>query len=119
MHKKSAQYVEITVGNHVWQKMDILSFYNQGSFTHGIKEILLSLQKEIANCLFKLELGWGNKGKETQLGQGMEEKESKEWASRGRLESGVGPDQPKQVLDPIDKPIRQQIINSYHKIYMH
>jgi hypothetical protein len=65
LHKESVQYIEIMAKNHVLQKMEILPFHNQESITHNIKEILLSLQKEIANCLLKLELGWGNKRKET------------------------------------------------------
>lgn len=39
----------------------------------GLKKILVSLQREVASCLQKLEMGWGNKGKGTQLDQGKVE----------------------------------------------
>lgn len=110
--------MENAAGVHVLQQREILALHNQENITIGIKEILLSLQKEIASCLLKLEMGWawGNKGKEIQLGQGKEGKGLKEWASRGEMEDG--PVQPKQLVELVDKPTRLQIINRYHKIYV-
>jgi hypothetical protein len=45
----------------------------QGEVTQSLKEILLSLQREVASCLYKLEMGWGNKEKGVQLNQGKGE----------------------------------------------
>jgi hypothetical protein len=39
----------------------------------GLKKILVSLQREGASCLQKLEMGCGNKGKGIQLDQGKVE----------------------------------------------
>lgn len=54
----------------------------------GLKEILLSLQREVASCLYKLEMGWGNKGNGIQLDQGKVENVLKDGAHK-EDESGL------------------------------
>ncbi|KAB8424726.1 hypothetical protein FH972_024986 [Carpinus fangiana] len=44
-----------------------------GDDMQGLKKTLVSLQREVASCLQKLEMGWGNKGKGIQLDQGKVE----------------------------------------------
>jgi hypothetical protein len=76
----------------------------------GLKKKLISLQKEVASCLHKLELGWDNKEKGTQLDQGMvgiglKNREHKE---------------DEQYLMDEPKPIRKQpIIKFYCKTYVY
>jgi hypothetical protein len=62
LSKERAQYKEITAKNLALQDMECLE--NQES----IKEMLISLQKQISSYLRKLELGWGKKEKETKGG---------------------------------------------------
>lgn len=69
-------------------------------YTYGLKEILLSLQKEIANGLQKLEMGM-DQGKGILLGQGSVDKGMKECAQRGVNEDGLGPVHPKTKLDQV------------------
>jgi hypothetical protein len=102
-------------GDHVLHQMEIMTFNNQENIS-SIKEILVSLQKDVASCLCKLEMGWGNKGKEFWLDPGTDRQGLKEWASSGEMEDG--PVQPKQVVEPVDKSTRIQIIKRYRKIYV-
>lgn len=101
----------IVSGDHVLQQIEILAPNNKEGYTHGLKEILLSLQKEIANCLHKLEMGWGDKVKGIQKGM-------KDWAQRLDKEDGPGPVQSKTTLDPVGKPTWTQPNNRYSKIYV-
>jgi hypothetical protein len=76
------------------------------------------LQKQISSYLRKLERGWGKKEKETKVDQVMEGGGLKRGAPSGEMEVGLGLSQPIQIVEPIDKPTRQHIINRYHKIYV-
>jgi hypothetical protein len=87
LSKEGANVMERLGGDHVLQQMEILTRNNQENITL-IKDILLSLQKDVASCLLKLEMGWGNKGKELQMDPGEERQRLKEWASRGEMEDG-------------------------------
>jgi hypothetical protein len=62
------KFPEICSQDHDHQDSQI-----QGEITQGLKENLLSLQREIASCLYMLEMGWGNRGKGVQLNQGKGE----------------------------------------------
>jgi hypothetical protein len=64
---EGANYKAISPGDHVQQRPEILTTQFQGGDTQVLKEILLSLQKEVASCLYKMEMGWGNKGNGFQL----------------------------------------------------
>jgi hypothetical protein len=110
---EGAKIKEIAAENIAMQKIELLESQKQESIMQGIKESLLSLQKEIASCLIKLDLGWGNKEKGIQQGPVEEGKGLKDWESKGEKEVGPGLAQPKQVMDPVDQPTRQQIINRY------
>jgi hypothetical protein len=110
---EGANSTEICPGDHVQQRPEILTLQYQGGDMHGLKEILLSLQREVASCLYKLEMGWGNKGKGFQLDQGKLENELK-----------IGPhkeDGPGCIRSgPIDKPKptrTQPIFRYYCKTY--
>jgi hypothetical protein len=107
-----AQDKEFAVVNHALQDMERLE--NQES----IKETLLSLQKQISSYLRKLERGWGKKEKETKVDQGVEGDGLKTGAPSGEMEAGLGLSQPIQIVELVDKPTRQHIINRYHKIYV-
>jgi hypothetical protein len=58
---EGAQIKEVTAGNHAMQQMKNLEYLSKEDFTRGLKEILISFQKEIANCLYKLEMGCESK----------------------------------------------------------
>jgi 2-C-methyl-D-erythritol 4-phosphate cytidylyltransferase len=77
------QYKEIAAKNLALHKLEFLEHQE------SIKEILLSLQKQITSYLNKLDLGWGNKEKETQLDRVIEGNGLKTGALRG--EKGDGP----------------------------
>ena len=108
-----AQDKEITAVNHALQDMERLENLE------SIKETLLSLQKQISSYLRKLEQGWGEKEKETNLDQVVEGDGLKTGAPSGEIEAGLGLTQPIQIVEPVDKPTRQHIINRYHKKYVH
>jgi hypothetical protein len=113
LSKERAQYKESVTENHAMQDMEYLE--NQ----EGIKETLLSLQKQISSYLRKLELGWGKKKlKEKKVDQVVEGDGLKSVAPGGEKEVGLGVLQPIQIVDPVDKPTRQYIIKRYNKIYV-
>jgi hypothetical protein len=60
---EGAKFTGICAGDFAQPESTILRPQYQGEDTQGLKEILLSLQREVASCLYKLEMGWGNKGK--------------------------------------------------------
>jgi hypothetical protein len=60
---EGAKISAICSGDHAQSDCAILRPQNQGEDIQGIKEILISLQREVSSCLYKLEMGWGNKGK--------------------------------------------------------
>jgi hypothetical protein len=84
----------------------------------SIKEFLLSLQKQISNCLRRLDLGWGEDEKENVREQEAEGNGRKVGTSSGVKEAGLGLVPPIQMVEPIDKPTREYIIKRYHKIYV-
>jgi hypothetical protein len=104
---------KITPGDHVKQRPEILTTQYQGGDTQILKDILLSLQKEVASCLYKLEMGWGNKGNGFQLDKDNLENELKNGPHKedgpGCIRSG-----------PVDKPKptrTQPIFRYYRKTY--
>jgi hypothetical protein len=74
---EGVQFTEIMPEDHAMQQMKILEPHSKEDFTRGLKEILISFQKEIASCLYKLEMGWEN-------------------------EEGPGHFQPNQMMDLVD-----------------
>jgi hypothetical protein len=60
---EGANISAICSGDHTQPDGAILRPQNQGEDIQGIKEILISLQREVSSCLYKLEMGVGNKGK--------------------------------------------------------
>jgi hypothetical protein len=60
---EGAKISAICSGDHAQADCAILRPQNQGEDIQGMKEILISLQREVTSCLYKLEMGWGNKGK--------------------------------------------------------
>jgi hypothetical protein len=102
---EGAKFTAICPGDHAQQESTILRPQYQGEDTQGLKEILLSLQREAASCLCKLEMGWGNKGKgENGLKIGLHKE--------------VGPRCIRSSPDDKSKPTRMQpIIKYFRKSY--
>jgi hypothetical protein len=95
-------------GDHAQHQNHSLAPQVTGDEMQGLKEILVSLQGEIARCLQKLEMGWENKGK-GKVGNGLKYGENK----------GVGPglNQFRSMEEP--KPIwKQPIIKYYRQTYV-
>jgi hypothetical protein len=97
--------------DHVQHQSETLAPQYQGDDIQGLKEMLASLQKEIANCLQKLEMGWATKEKDILLAQGRGENGLKNGEQN---EDGPG-------LKTMDEPKptwKQPIIKFYRKTYM-
>jgi hypothetical protein len=112
-----ANIMERLGGDHVLQQMEILTRNNQEITL--IKDILISLQKDVASCLQRLEMGWGKNGYDIQMGSDKGVQGLTDRASKG--EKADGPVQPKQMVEikePVDKPTRIQLINRYKRIYV-
>ncbi|KAE8008886.1 hypothetical protein FH972_005357 [Carpinus fangiana] len=110
---EGAQIMEVTTRNQAMQQMKNLEYLSKEDFTRGLKEILISFQKEIASCLYKLEMGCESKESKGQLAGRVDPN-----CVKGGTKAGPGMDKPSQVLESVDQPTRQQIINRYHKIYV-
>jgi hypothetical protein len=78
--REDAHILERLGGDHVLQQLEILKRNKEITI---IKEILISLQTDVANCLHMLELGWGKKGSVIQMGTDKGVQGLKDWASRG------------------------------------
>jgi hypothetical protein len=105
------QQMKIMLGNHAMQQMKILEPHSKEDFTRGLKEILISLQKEIASCLYKLEMGC-----ESEERPGHSQPNQVKGGPSNQVDPGSA--QPSNVLESVDKPTRQQLINRYHRIYV-
>jgi hypothetical protein len=114
---EGAHILERLGGDHVLQQLEILKRNNQEITL--IKDVLISLQKDVASCLHMLEMGWGKKGSVIKMGSDKDVQGLKDWASRGEKEDGpVQPKQMVEIMEPVDKPIRVHIINRYKRIYV-
>jgi hypothetical protein len=119
---EGAKITEITIGDHAIQQMKSLEQLSKEDFTCGLKEILISFQKEIASCLYKLEMAYESK---ERLEMGCDNKErprgdeDRKCVKVGTIsQAGLGKAKPSHTLETVDQPIRQHIINRYHKIYV-
>jgi hypothetical protein len=114
---EGAHILERLGGDHVLQQLEILKRNNQEITL--IKDILISLQKDVASCLHMLETGWGKKGSVIQMGSDTDVQGLKDWTSRGEKEDGpLRPKQMVEIMEPVDKPTRVHIINQYKRIYV-
>jgi hypothetical protein len=100
------------------QQMKNLEYLSKEDFTCGLKEILISFQKEIASCLYKLEMGCESKKSTGQVRELAGRVDFNCVKGGTTSQAGPGISKPSQVLESVDQPTRQQIINRYHKIYV-
>jgi hypothetical protein len=96
--------------DHTQHQSEILAPQHQGDDIQGLKEMLVSLQKEIASCLQKLEMGWATK-EDILLAQGRGENGLKNGEQNEDGPSLRAMDEPKPTW-------KQPIIRFYHKTYM-
>jgi hypothetical protein len=115
---EGAQIKEVTAGNHAMQQMKNLEYFSKEDFTRGLKEILISFQKEIASCLYKLEMGCESKKSTGQVRELVGQVDLNCVKGGTTSQAGLGISKPSQVLESVDQPTRQQITNRYHKIYV-
>ncbi|KAE8022755.1 hypothetical protein FH972_008530 [Carpinus fangiana] len=108
---EGANFPGICSGDHAHQEPAMLRPQYQGEITQGLKESLLSLQREVANCLYKLEMGWVYNGKGGQMNQEKGENVLKVGPHK---EVGPGCIRP----SPANKSRTQPITRYYAKTYV-